>query len=404
MTNFEDLQTKRWFMGKGQKISSIDIVDSVSINGAALQIFSVSFLNGEQDLYADIDEKNIEALLKAFFAGESGPVNIPGQKGTFSAERYESVNPQNFDGTRPLSAEQSNSAFIKPGKFFFKLYRRLLPGIHPEGEILRHFAKNEFESVPRILGELKYIFPTGEAMSLGILEEHTENATSAWDFFNNNMDEGSAQKLGRATAQMHKAMADLPGQGNSIQNFCSNVPFQKLQKLLEQFKDNSRCSPLQELAEELSAMLPKLHDKFLEAMNRDSNNIRLTPQRIHGDFHLGQILLHKDTIKILDFEGEPTRPLEYRRQLLSPAVDIAGMLRSFQYAKACSKKNSLAAEQCFLESYSKEIQVPRAELFKETTPFLLSKAIYEACYELEYRPDWFWIPAKALIEISKTHF
>ena len=92
--------------------------------------------------------------------------------------------------------------------------------------------------------------------------------------------------------------------------------------------------------------------------------------------------------------------IEYRRALRSPAVDIAGMLRSFQYAGAVSGQNSAACERAFLEGYAQAVHVDLDTLEHAATPYILAKAVYEACYELEFRPDWFHIPARALLEIA----
>jgi len=102
---------------------------------------------------------------------------------------------------------------------------------------------------------------------------------------------------------------------------------------------------------------------------------------------------------MIDFEGEPTRSLDYRRTVRSPAVDIAGMLRSFAYAGAVAKNDPTEAQKAFVTGYSKVSGISIDEIEKECKPYILAKAIYEACYELEFRPDWFWIPSKALLEL-----
>ena len=110
-------------------------------------------------------------------------------------------------------------------------------------------------------------------------------------------------------------------------------------------------------------------------------------------------MLYKDgKFIVLDFEGEPTRTLEFRRRLRSPAADIAGMLRSFAYASAVrgDKEFEQVTAEAFLQGYSRESGIPVPQLKEEASPYVLGKAIYEACYELEFRPDWFWIPERAL--------
>jgi predicted trehalose synthase len=112
--------------------------------------------------------------------------------------------------------------------------------------------------------------------------------------------------------------------------------------------------------------------------------------------------------KILDFEGEPSRTLDYRRAKRSPLVDVAGMLRSFSYASACRVAGSAngasdsygGCESAFLEGYARRSGITVAELQKACAPYAIAKAVYEACYELEFRPGWFRIPATALLEYA----
>lgn len=130
----------------------------------------------------------------------------------------------------------------------------------------------------------------------------------------------------------------------------------------------------------------------------------LSPQRIHGDLHLGQILISSspraaESIKIIDFEGEPSRNMSFRRRLRSPVADIAGVIRSFDYAENTSKKDASKAKEAFLEAYAETSGIPLEVLVNAIKPYILAKAIYEACYELEFRPDWFWIPASYLLNL-----
>jgi maltokinase len=149
----------------------------------------------------------------------------------------------------------------------------------------------------------------------------------------------------------------------------------------------------------VQAILPRLQKIWTETAPNKSAIFK--PQRIHGDFHLGQVLMTPDArFKMIDFEGEPTRSLEFRRGLRSPAVDVAGMIRSFAYAEAVSKKNMDNVRQAFIQGYAKTTNVPEDSLQQELKPYIMAKAIYEACYELEFRPDWFWIPARALIQLA----
>ena len=215
------------------------------------------------------------------------------------------------------------------------------------------------------------------------------------------MDATCAGALGTATAKMHRALRGLPG--TPAQN--SEIPFDKLEHLLNSATSaadaaNSASNEMRELAEKVKTVLPKLRRMAADAFGASTGSEPFAPQRIHGDYHLGQVLVSAADFKILDFEGEPTRSLEYRRALRSPLVDVAGMLRSFQYAGATSGINSTACERAFLEGYAQAARIDAAALETACKPYVLAKAVYEACYELEFRPGWFHIPARALLELA----
>lgn len=404
MERIQDIASKRWFMGKGAKVDSIETVDRVAIGETFLSIVRVTFAaseNCESDLYAIIEnEDNIGNMLAEIVSG--GTCSVCGtSSGQIVFER--AGNSPNIDlreglqAIRPLDAEQSNSAFASR-HFFFKLYRRLQAGRHPEVEILGRLESAGFESIPRYYGACRYIDPAGNEYALGILEERATGMQDAWAYFNSVMDAPCAEALGIATAKMHRALRGLPG--TAAQS--PEIPFDKLEHLLNSATGaadaaNPAGNEMYELAEKVKAVLPKLRHMAADAFEASTGSEPFAPQRVHGDYHLGQVLVSAADFKILDFEGEPSRSLEYRRALRSPAVDIAGMLRSFQYAGATANYDSATCEHAFLEGYAQAAHIDAAALETACAPYVLAKAVYEACYELEFRPGWFHIPARALL-------
>ena len=402
--DIETIRNKRWFMGRSRDISGIRIADSTQIGDAEIALFNISFADGEQDKYAIVaDEARMGAILEAGFAENSGNRKFAGERGTFvflstrtreNGQVEECAGQGDLLGAKPFPGEQSNSSFLVPGHSIFKLYRRLQAGTHPEAEILRHLDCSGTCTSPQLYGECLYKAYSGETYALGILEQLVPNANDAWEQFCKKMDASEAAALGRATARMHAALKTLPG--TDVGN--EPPPFDKLEKLLQASHDP--------LAKQLLESMDSLREAFArmgaEAQGLETGN--LAPQRIHGDYHLGQVLIRVSVpgdddseFKILDFEGEPSRTLAYRRRLRSPAVDIAGMLRSFRYAAATGGCDSAAAEEAFLEEYARTRQIDLENLKAAARPHILAKAVYEACYELEFRPDWFHIPAKALL-------
>lgn len=414
MFSMQDIASKRWFMGKGRKIESIETVDRVAIGETFLSIVRVNFAaseNCEPDLYAIIEDEtrtadffyDVFSCEKARYRGTSGEFMFM-QTENFPVD----VSLHELFDIAPLDAEQSNSAFASE-HFFFKLYRRLLPGIHPEVEIMEQLDRKRSGVSPQLYGTCYYADATGKHYTLGILEERATGMQDAWAYFNSVMDAPCAEALGTATAKMHRALRGLPG--TPAQN--PEIPFDKLEHLLNSAgatdavsADISAGNEMRELAEKVKATLPKLKRMAKDAFGAPTGSEPFTPQRIHGDYHLGQVLVSAADFKILDFEGEPSRTLEYRRALRSPLVDVAGILRSFQYAGATSGFDSTACEKAFLEGYAQaahvdagNAQIDLETLERAATPYILAKTVYEACYELEFRPGWFHIPARALIEL-----
>ena len=374
-------------MGKGRKVNSIEEYDSFPCGGTKVSIIKVCFEKGECDYYATIeDESKIGAVLAEYF-GQS-----------FSKEVLLHA--------KPLNAEQSNSAFYSKGEFFFKLYRRLQVGEHPEAEIMKHLSQKTAQGFPKIAPEFYGDFSytkDGDKRTLGILEEHIPDAKNAWEIFTDKQNgdtefyKNASWQLGRTTATMHKALKDLEGTAPQAEE----VPYDKLIGLLKAKGKMDLVARVESIRTQQGKEIPGLARNDIRGSGDDKQNAnipRLVPQRIHGDYHLGQLLYKDGKFIVLDFEGEPTRTLEFRRRLRSPAADIAGMLRSFAYASAVRGDNNfeqLAAE-AFLQGYSQESGIPAPQLKEEASPYILGKAIYEACYELEFRPSWFWIPEKAL--------
>jgi maltokinase len=385
---------QRWFMGKNRTILRIDALDSTEAGGTRIRLFKVSFDDGESDIYTFIDDENAvgKILEDAFLDGAQQSV-FSGDSGFFLFRVTSPLPKTPLTSIKPISKEQSNSAFCAPGKFFFKLYRRLEPGIHPEAEILESLNKADSTRVPKLYAVCNYKTKRGEIYTWGILEEHFAGATDAWSEFCKNMDSVDAFQLGMSTAQMHESLKRLSGPKYS------NVepPFDKLEQLLRNSTDT-------EYAPKLREKLPELRLRYSDLLRETFSDKTIKKQRIHGDFHLGQVLITQSAngtkhFEMIDFEGEPTRSLDYRRTIRSPAVDIAGMLRSFAYAGAVAKTDPSEAQLAFVTGYSKVSGFATETIEKECKPYILAKAIYEACYELEFRPDWFWIPAKALLEL-----
>ncbi len=396
MTNLQDIIGKRWYMGKGRTPTHFEQIDELTIGSASISLVSLRFREGEPDLYLLTENDDfIGPLLYRALGKTVGSKSFRSKKGIFSFVTYSKFGRDDLESLKPISAEQSNSSFVAPGKIFFKIFRRLQAGAHPEEEVLRFLNEQGYQGSPELLASCRYTSDSGKTFVLGILEKHIPGAQNAWDVFTREPTVEKAHELGRETARMHMALREMDG----CEAPSEMPPIERLSGLLEQNAARFRVGARNDEFTAVQSILPRLQKIWTDTAPNKSAIFK--PQRIHGDFHLGQVLMTPDArFKIIDFEGEPTRSLEFRRGLRSPAVDVAGMIRSFAYAEAVSKINMDNVRQAFIQGYAKTANVPEDALQQELKPYIIAKAIYEACYELEFRPGWFWIPARALIQLA----
>jgi maltose alpha-D-glucosyltransferase/alpha-amylase len=323
-------------------------------------------------------------------------------------------------------------------KAVIKLLRRVTPGIHPEAEMGRVLTERGFTGIAPMLGEVSRT-GDGEASALAIIQAFVGNQGdgSGWtnELLRRVIDEQSvapqdrnpfeayevfARVLGRRTGEMHAVLAqstdDPDFAPESANERTMQRWFQRAQRQLEDAfaalddytgREGARASQLLERRDEISR---EVHELL-------AGNKGALRTRIHGDFHLGQVLVAGSDVIIIDFEGEPLKPLSERRTKLSPMRDVAGMIRSFDYAAGIvEREGQLAAagrghlrahsllaefrqlaEAAFLSGYAegrgtalsdKEQHLIRA--------FAIEKAAYEIVYEATNRPDWIDIPLRGL--------
>lgn len=369
-----------------------------------------------------------------------------------------------------LDVEQSNTSVVYGGRYILKVFRRLGSGVNPDLEIGRFLTERGFPHIPPLAGALEYRPPGGEATTLAILQGFVPNRGDAWRYtleelhryfdgipphpvgstprrsLLDRIREGppalarerigsyleSSRLLGRRTAELHLALAGEAREadfapesfspGDRLSLSCAMV------ELLEEVLDHLRRRP-EALPEKARGAAREVLSRSGE-LRRRFESLRDTPLtarriRCHGDYHLGQVLYTGRDFVIIDFEGEPARPLAERRRKISPLRDVAGMLRSFHYASYAALWRRTGAQDedrfailegwarfwnhwvsaAFLGAYLDEVRgVPilpagREELRVLLDAFLLEKAVYELGYELNSRPDWVAIPLQGIQEL-----
>ena len=378
---------------------------------------------------------------------------------------------------RLLKGEQSNTSVVYGEKLILKLFRKVEEGLNPDLEIGRFLTEKKLtQHFASVAGALEYRCPGSQPITLGILQEFVPDIRDAWSYTLDSLRDyfeqvlvkqidinqvelpsnalvsdlsvgipdlakeiigsylASSELLGQRTAELHLALAsdsenpDFAPEGftsfyqRSIYQYMRNLAGRSL--LLLKKRLSQLPSETQHLAQTVLNRQEQLMDRFGSILN-----LKITGQRTrnHGDYHLGQVLYTGKDFIIIDFEGEPARPMSERRMKRSPLRDVAGMLQSFNYAVNQALRNEVdtgmirpeslpTMEQwaqfwygwvasAFLNSYllttTDATFLPKSsqELQVLLDAYLLEKAVYELGYELNNRPDWAEIPLQRILQL-----
>jgi maltose alpha-D-glucosyltransferase/alpha-amylase len=346
-----------------------------------------------------------------------------------AATRHLAREPSGPLAIRAVGLEQSNTSVRVDQEYVFKLIRRLQPGEHPQLEVGRFLSRAGFHWVPPLHGSLIYRAPGGGEYAIGVLEGWVENAGDGWSYVVTSLDsalrEGasltslatSLGTLGAITAELHVAMAsgsedafapEAVTQGD-VQQWSDTVRAHAARLMQIIATDHTGWPPP---AAALGRSVIELRDRLaprVEALGASCDPHSVRKIRIHGDYHLGQTLKTAGGFTLIDFEGEPAKPLAERRRKHCALKDVAGLLRSLDYAEATVAAGRTVPAQtgrvlrtAFLDGYYADPRLatflPRA---REAGADLLSlfeleKTLYEIEYELNNRPDWLHIPLGAV--------
>ena len=320
---------------------------------------------------------------------------------------------------RPMGVEQSNSSIVFGDETVLKVFRRLEPGINPELEMLRFLTRQEFAHIAPLQGWYEY---EGRSFSatLGVAQRFFPDAVGGWELALEQIRTDPAAflielgNLGTVTAELHNALAS----DANDPAFSPEEPSAEALALLTATIDEDIERAFIRLPddERVAAIAGRGQDVRERIATRAQLGVGGRAIRTHGDYHLGQTLHLPDNWLIIDFEGEPARPLYERRFKASPLRDVAGMLRSFAYATSAVAimyshpapgQFEERARQTFLEHYFSTIDpalLPAGEsaIVNLLSIFELEKAIYELQYELDNRPDWLPIPVAGIVRLLES--
>ncbi len=372
------------------------------------------------------------------------------------------------------SVEQSNTSLRYGDRIFMKLFRRLEPGLNPEIEIGRFLTeRTHFDRIPRTAGSIEYQPPGSEPISMAVLQEMVTSQADGWQHALEELSRyyevvsslpeeslptasnghsplelvrqepsalvqetvgaylAAAATLGQRTAELHLALASDPNEPSFAPEPIRPEDQQTLAAAIRQQVD-SALDTLKRRFDTLPKDVTPDAQRVLEGAELLTKPLEELPGatinadkiRVHGDYHLGQVLWSMNDYILLDFEGEPAKSLELRRAKHSPIKDVVGMLRSYDYASYAALFSftqdrpedfpklapwarlwhawtSAAYLRAYLATAGEASFLPRSIATQSLLlrAYLLDKALYELQYELNNRPDWVRIPLQAVLQL-----
>jgi maltokinase len=435
--------TQRWFGAKSREFAQFNVLDVVILDEGppllALALIEARLHSGTHDLYQlpivtrEADEAPPEvviahaegavicdALQDARETARLGQLMADGalieRDGTSVRFTWDGEErPAREANVRLMDVEQSNSSVVFDERFALKVFRRIEAGTNPELEMLRFLDTHGFPNIARLEGSYSYHGALLDS-TLGVMQRYIPHAGDGWALALTALEDGRGDEfllllhdLGAITGRMHAVLAS----DSEDSDFAPEEPSEEHVALIsatidEQIERSFIALPELESLAPINGRSEELRDRLPQLTHQGFGG-RLI--RIHGDYHLGQAVFGAGGWTVLDFEGEPGRPMRERRRKRSPLRDVAGMLRSFTYVALAGELLHGAppappgwearARELFLEGYMQEVDrrllpVGSQAINKLLTLFELEKLLYELRYELDNRPEWVVVPVAAI--------
>jgi maltokinase len=444
----EWIQQQRWYASKSRSVAGIETVEGVTLHEHPtlfLGLVQTRFATGTHELYqlpllltagdepaagrdavahtdgwraydALEDPPQLLELMRRIDAGDE----IDTGEGRFGFYRANGLAPLPDDAqVRLMGVEQSNSSVVFDERLVLKIFRKLEPGINPELEMVRFLSAWGFPNIAPLHGWYEY---DGAALAatLGVAQQFFPDAVGGWELALDKISTApewfldQLGSLGEVTAHMHTVLASdasdpafAPEEPSAeALSLLTATVDEDIERIFLRMPDDERLAPIAGRGQDVRERLA----------SRSQLGAGGRVIRTHGDYHLGQTLHTPGGWVIIDFEGEPARPLYERRSKRSPLRDIASMLRSFAYVTSAVKIQrgqgapedfEQQARERFLSHYLSTVDptlLPAGEaaINNLLSVFELEKAIYELKYELDNRPDWVQIPVAGIRRLLES--
>jgi len=411
------LPAQRWFRSKQRQIASVSEVDRASLGTADLVVLEVAYVDGgASDRYlvptiGGREPSDGEGVWAGIVDTVATGASLDGARGRFVGRPWPAlVGLLAGELTeRRLRVEQTNTSAVIGERMILKLYRLLEVGENPDIEVGAFLADAGFADTPALAGTLTYE-ADGELAAAAMLQAFVPSAGDAWVSMLGALaadpERGVelAARIGEVTARLHAALASQPDAPGFPSRPATVAETGAWRAAAEGQLAIAVAAVSGDAHERMVAMAPAVTARFADTFGSATDAARVS--RIHGDYHLGQLLARTDGgFSVIDFEGEPARPLAERRSPTSPLRDVAGMLRSLDYAARTAERATpgfeaeawlARARDAFIDAYA-GIGPGDVGLL---AAFELEKATYEVRYEASNRPDWLWLPLAAVERLA----